>query len=263
MITANQLDEQLSNEARAWELPYVGDGRSAEASKTNALNRKSDWKYEPPVEEEEILPPTAEEIEEIRRLAYDEGFAEGKREGQEKGHQEGLLQGQQQGHQEGLTAGREEGITAGQSEIAEEVAIWQQLMNTLHNPVANVERDLQRELVALAVGLARAVVNHEVKTNGDVIFQALTDGLQVLPIQEKQYKIRMHPEDISLVTAQFSQEDIEKHRWLLVEAPELERGGCDISTENNAVDVTLERRCREILDKFLHEQGLSRELALE
>lgn len=263
MITADKLDEQLANEAKSWDLPYVEDTRKQDPDKTNALNRKSDWKYEPPVEEEEILPPTAEEIEEIRRLAYEEGFSEGKEEGLAKGYQEGFEQGQQLGHQEGVTAGHEEGLTAGQTEIAEQVAVWQQLMSTLHAPVEKVEHELQRELVALAVGLARSVVRHEVKTNDDIIFQALTDGLKVLPIQEKQYQIRMHPEDINLVKAQFSQEDIDKHHWLFVDAPDLSRGGCDIVTDNNAVDVSVERRCRDVLDKFLQEQGLSHELALE
>jgi len=43
----------------------------------------------------------------------------------------------------------------------------------------------------------------------------------------------------------------------LVEAPAMERGGCDITTAQNAVDVSIERRCRDVIDKFLLNQGLS------
>ena len=263
MITARTLEEQLAEEIKSWEPPFVEDKRGKSDTKTNALNKTSDWKYEPPEVEEEILPPTIEEIEEIRRAAYEEGFAQGLKEGNEKGYQEGLEKGQDEGHQQGMEAGHAEGLAVGQTEIAEQVAVWQQLMESLHNPVASVQQDLQQELVSLSVGLARAVIRQEVKTNPEIIFQALTDGLKVLPIREKAYQIRMNPEDVQLIQAQFSEQDIERHNWILIDAPELGRGGCDITTDNNAVDVTVERRCRDVLDKFLHEQGLSSELTTE
>ena len=250
MITARTLEEHLAEDAKSWELPVVGEAK-VDTTKTNAINKTSDWKYEPPEEEEEILPPTAEEIEAIRQNAYEEGFEEGKQEGSEKGFQEGLAKGEQEGHQQGITSGREEGLQAGAEEIAAQAAVWQQLMENLHQPVDTVQQQLQKELVSLSVALARSVIKQEVKTNPDVIFQALTEGLKALPIGEKSYQIRMHPEDIMMVREQFSAEDIERHNWILVDAPELSRGGCDITTENNAVDVTIEKRSRDVLDKFL------------
>lgn len=259
MINARTLEEHLAEEAKDWELPVVGETRQDDG-KTNALNKPAGWKYEPPEEVEEILPPTAEEIEAIRQNAFEEGFQEGKQEGNEKGYQEGFTKGEQEGHQQGIETGREEGLQAGADEVAQQVTVWQELMGNLHQPVASVQQELQKELVALSVGLARAVIKQEVKTNPDVIFQALAEALKVLPIGEKTYQIRMNPEDIMLVREQFSAEDIDRHNWILVDAPELSRGGCDITTENNAVDLTIERRVRDVLDKFLHEQGLSSEV---
>jgi len=37
----------------------------------------------------------------------------------------------------------------------------------------------------------------------------------------------------------------------------MERGGCDIVTTQNAVDVSVERRCREVIERFLLNQGLN------
>lgn len=260
MVNDDILTEAFSEEAKTWELPIVGEEKKDEGV-TNALGRTSEWKYEPPEEEEEILPPTLEEIEAIRQNAYEEGLEQGKAEGLEKGYQEGFEKGQAEGHEQGQLAGHQEGLQAGEAIIQEQVAVWQQLMQQLHAPVDSVQQELQKELVALSVGLSRAVIKQEVSTNPEVIFQALAEALKVLPIGEKSYQIRMNPEDIALITAQYSPEDLERHNWILVEAPELMRGGCDISTENNAVDLTIERRCREVLDKFLHEQGLSSEVA--
>jgi flagellar assembly protein FliH len=127
----------------------------------------------------------------------------------------------------------------------------------LQKPVKTVDKILEKELVLLSVSLARAVIRTEVKTNENLVFQALSEGLKLLPIQETQYQIHLHPQDIALVTSHFSQTEIEKHHWNLVENPQFTRGGCEVITESNAVDITIERRVRDVLDRFLLEQGLS------
>ena len=45
-------DTEVS-EAKKWDLPFVDDPKaSSKDQPTNALNKRSDWKYEPPEEEE-------------------------------------------------------------------------------------------------------------------------------------------------------------------------------------------------------------------
>jgi flagellar assembly protein FliH len=251
------VDEQ-EEEFAAWDLPYVEDTNLTDDDKTtNAFNRRSDWKYEPPEAEVEILPPTAEEIEAIRAAAHDEGFSQG----QQKGHAQGAEEGFSKGHEEGLAKGLEDGTTqglaSGEEQVQQHLNSWISLIDSLQNPVANVEQELEKELVLLAVSLAKGVIRSEVKTNTDLIFQALSEGLKALPIQEKHYQIHLHPDDIELVNNHFSPEEITKHRWDFIESPELSAGGCEIVTQSNAVDITVERRVKDVIDKFLLEQGLS------
>jgi flagellar assembly protein FliH len=245
------------DEAKPWNLPNVEDTRAQDENVTNAFNHSKKWKYEPPEIEEEMLPPTAAEIEAIRAAAYEDGLAQGLQEGKEKGLEQGIAEGHQQGLESGLAQGKEQGLAMGQDEIQQQITIWQQLLDKLHKPVARVDQELQKELIILAVSLAKAVIRAEVKTNNDVIFQALSEGLKVLPIQEKCYQIHLHPQDIVLIKNHFSEEEIEKHNWLFIEAPQMSRGGCDIVTTSNAVDVSIERRCRDVLDRFLLDQGMS------
>ncbi len=249
----HEQDKDIS----AWDLPYVEDARPVDENKTNALNKRSDWKYEPPEEVEEILPPTAEEIEAIRAAAYQDGFAQGKSEGLEKGQKEGMALGLEKGHAEGVEKGLAEGLATGEEQINQQIAEWQSLLQQLQNPVVQVQEELQKELVQLSVSLARAVIKAETITNPDIIFQALSEGLKVLPIQESAYQIHLHPQDIELIKQHFKEEEISQHNWLFVEAPQMARGGCDISTASNAVDVSIERRTRDVLDKFLLEQGFN------
>ena len=243
---------------KSWELPSIDKQRNAkEESKTDVFNRRHDWKYEPPEIEEEVLPPTAEEIEAIRADAHADGFNQGQQEGYAQGLKEGHAQGHEQGLAQGLAEGTEQGLANGQQQIEEHLAALQVLITNLQKPVAKVEKNLEKELVLLAVSLARSVIRSEVKTNDNLIFQALSEGLKVLPIQESRYQIHLNPQDLALLTAHFSAEEIEKHHWNLIENPGFSRGGCEVITESNAVDVTIERRVRDVLDRFLLEQGLS------
>jgi flagellar assembly protein FliH len=252
-----QVEEQ-DEEFKAWDLPYIEDtNQTTDSLTTNAFNLKSNWKYEPPDIEIEILPPTAEEIEAIRVAAHAEGFAQGQQEGHTQGYEVGKAGGQEEGLTKGLEEGRAQGLATGEEQVQLQIASWVTLIDSIQNPVDRVEEALEKELVLLAVSLAKGVIRSEVKTNNDLIFQALREGLKALPIQEKHYQIHLHPDDIELVNNHFSPEEITKHCWDFIESPELSAGGCEIVTQTNAVDITVERRVKDVIDKFLLEQGLS------
>jgi flagellar assembly protein FliH len=249
---------EQKNEVKTWDLPYIEDiDKSADDLTTNAFNRRSNWKYEPPEVEIEILPPTAEEIESIRAAAHAEGYTQGQQEGHEQGYEAGLAMGQAEGLAKGVEEGMAQGVTSGEEQIQQHINSWVTLIDSIQDPVAKVEQALEKELVLLAVSLAKSVIRSEVKTNTDLIFQALSEGLKALPIQEKHYQIHLNPDDIKLVNNHFSPEEIAKHRWDFIESPKLSAGGCEIVTQSNAVDITVERRVKDVIDKFLLEQGLT------
>lgn len=259
-MSDNQDNNFSAGQARLWDLPFMEDEDTAsKASVTNALNRRSDWVYEPPEEEEEILPPTLEEIEAIRQAARDEGFAEGRQAGYGEGRAEGLQNGHQEGYEAGLAEGRQQGLEEGQADIATQLESLGSQLERLHQPLEQATEASRTQLVRLAVSLARAVIRTEVATNENVILQALSEGIKVLPVTETRYQIHMNPDDLALMNTHFGADTIQEKGWQLVEAPAMARGGCDIITTHNAVDVSVERRCRDVLDTFLLEQGLSGE----
>lgn len=244
--------------AKTWDLPSVDDALEREDNKTNALNKSKTWKFEAPEEEvEEIKPLTAEEIEEIRQSAYEEGFKLGQREGHDKGFEDGLQKGQQQG----LEEGSKQGLASAQTQIDEQIQSltrqWQSLIDAFSNPLKELNQDIEKELMVLSLKLAEAVIEVEVGQNQDILISAISEGIKVLPLQEKVYQFQMNPSDIALVGEHFGQEKLDENKWQLLENPGISQGGCEIITENNAVDVSIERRCKLIFSKFLNEQGLS------
>lgn len=255
MSTRPQTLSEEEQEAQKWDFPFVEDTRAKPQQTTNAFNKRSDWKYEPPEEVEEILPPTAQEIEQIRAEAFQDGYKDGHQQGLTEGREEGLNAGHREGQEAGHSEGLEQGLENGKEQIEALVQQWQALMESLHQPVSVMESTLEKELVNLAVSLARSVIRVEVKSNKDVIFQALSEGLKILPIQQNQYQVHLNPQDIELIKQHFDEQEIDKHNWVFIDAPQMSRGGCEITTEANAVDVSVERRCKEVLDRFLLDQG--------
>lgn len=257
--TNRRLNNEQFNDATTWDLPSVDDVISQDSSKTNALNRPSTWKYESPeIEEEvdEIEPMTAQDIETIRQAAYEEGFKLGQREGHDKGYDEGL----ESGRNKGIEEGSEQGLASAQAQITDSINTlttqWQDIVSAFSNPLEQVNSELEKELMILAMKLAEAVIGVEVTQREDILLQAISEGIKVLPIEDKVYQFQMHPQDIALVVEHFGQDTIIQNNWKLIESPSIKQGGCEINTENNSVDVSIERRSKDIFSKFLIEQGV-------
>lgn len=246
--------EELEN-LGAWPIPDVAADVKIDDGKTNALGKSRTWRYEPPEETEieEPTPLTAEEIEAIRQAAYEEGFNQGK----EEGFTQGFEEGKSAGHKEGLLSGHEEGLNNGFAEGKEtsdqQIAMMQQLIEQLHQPLANVEKNVEAQLLQLVVQLTQAVTSQEVKTNPDILMSALSLGIKALPANESQTQVLLNPEDINIVEQQFGSEYIAEQGWRILPAPQLPRGSCQIENSTSNIDLSIKSRLTEVLDSFLQE----------
>jgi flagellar assembly protein FliH len=238
-----------------WDLPNVESTLSEEEEKkTNAIGKARTWRYEPPEEPEpEPTPLTADEIDEIRQAAYDEGFNQGKEEGFSKGYEEGKAQG----HEEGLKSGHEEGLSSGlaegKTEIDELASQWQSQIQQLHAPLAIVEKNIENQLLELVVQLTEAVVLQEAKTNPDIVMSAIASGIKALPSQDIQTQIMLNPADIKIVEEQFGEQHILEQGWRLLAAPQLEQGSCQIENSTSNIDLRVKSRLKQVLESFLQD----------
>lgn len=236
-----------------WSYPNVQAEVSVEKEgQTNALGKKSTWRFEPP--EEEVIEPeplTAEEIEEIRQAAHDEGFEQGKEEGFAKGYEEGKAQGIEEGTAQGIEAGTEQGLTQGKETIEALSEHWQQLIEQLNTPLASVEKNVEEQLLNLVVQLTEAVVLQEAKTNPDILMAAINTGIKALPSNESATQIYLHPDDIKRVEQQFGEEHIKESGWNLLPAPQLSIGSCQIENSTSNIDLQMKSRLKQVLESFL------------
>lgn len=251
----DKLKSNKTDQVNTWSVPDVQSDLDETEQQTNALGKSRNWRYEPPEETNvtEPVPLTAQDIEEIRQAAFDEGFTQGKEEGYATGFEEGKVSG----HQEGLITGHEEGVSQGLAEGKEtseqQIAAMKTLIAQLHQPLLNVEKNVEAQLLQLVVQLTQAVTKHEAKTNPDILLSAIAEGIKALPGQESQTQILLNPQDIKLVEQQFGATHIQEQGWRLLAAPQLSPGSCQIENSTSNIDLSVKSRLNEVLESFLQE----------
>jgi flagellar assembly protein FliH len=165
---------------------------------------------------------TAEAMEEIQRQAYEEGFAQG----------------------------RQEGHAAGLDELRMQARRLEALMTTLAEPFEALDQQVEQELVALAVAMARHLVRRELKTDPGQIVATVREAMRVLPAGARQIRLHLHPEDAQLLRNGLSLPDDERV-WRIVEDPLLTRGGCRVVTEDSQIDASVETRMNAVIAAVL------------
>jgi len=225
--------KQEASEMALWELPFFGgDSQDIELSRADAVAI------------------TAEDVARIQEQAHQEAFEEGRKAGFEKGHAYGIIEGRELGHAEGLERGVEEARVA----MKRQIEYFETLMQTLSTPLAELDKCVEEELVALAMAVARHLVRRELKTDPGHVIAAVRQAVSVLPIAARDVRVLLHPTDATLVRAAMSlteHSSEEERRWRIVEDATLSRGGCFIETESSRVDATIESRVAAIVAKAL------------
>lgn len=248
-----------------WAAPDVTEVKRQEyEGKTNfmgiPINQLYSQTIEEEVEEEEIKPLTAEEIEQIRQDAYDEGFAQGKQDGFAKGEEEGLQQGHEQGLQQGHQEGYQTGLTQGQNEVNQLIMRWHDLSHQLYHPIEKVDRGVEKQLLNLVVALTESVIRQESKSNPDVLMSVLHEAVASLPFNTEFAEIHMHPDDIALLRDVYDDEAVAEQKWILKEEPGYQIGDVIVMTPNSLIDRTTKQRMRQTVDKFIAKTELDKEV---
>lgn len=250
---------------KEWAAPDVTEHKKEEfTGRTNFMGVPLDKLYSQHVKEEEVeeevKPLTAEEIEQIRQDAYNEGFAQGKDEGFAKGEEEGREQGHQQGVEQGQQEGFEAGFGQGQEQVNLLIERWQHLTHQLYHPVEKMDRIAEQQLLNLAVMLAESVIRQESKLNKEVLLTVLDEAVSSLPFNTEYAEIHMHPTDIALLQELYDEDALSERKWILKEEPTYQVGDVIVMTPNSLIDRSVKQRIKQSLDAFVEKVGLNEEI---
>jgi flagellar assembly protein FliH len=149
---------------------------------------------------------TASQVEEIQRLAHDEGFRSGYAEGMQKAAQES-----------------------------------QRLAGVIDALTKQVDEQVAQELLALSLDVARQMLHQALKVNPELLLGVVQEAIGTLPHFNQGAHLVLHPDDAALVRERMG-EQLTHSGWKIFEDARIERGGARIETANSQIDASLESR---------------------
>jgi flagellar assembly protein FliH len=171
-------------------------------------------------------------VQDAEQLAYCRGFGDGERKGHELGAQAGLESAMQK---------LEPLLTGGHKLIGE--------LGELHRQIC---RDVEVDLVQLALAVARKIVGRDVSLGPEAVSRIIRQALSRVE-HAGRINIKLNPADLELLT--------EIKPQLLSGLPEagraafeadavIARGGCLIETDGGEVDARIERQFQVVEEAF-------------
>ncbi len=151
-------------------------------------------------------------------------------------------------NREGYQAGYREGQARAESDVVERVTSLSALISALSSPLEALDHEVENELVRLVTDIARQLIRRELAAQPDQIVAVLREALSLLPINQRQIRVFLHPDDAHLVEELLH---LEERPWSIEEDPLLSRGGCRVTSDTSQIDATVEHRVGEIIARVL------------
>ncbi|MCC6916482.1 flagellar assembly protein FliH [Nitrosomonas sp.] len=169
-------------------------------------------------EQDPVVLPTAEQIEQIYQQAYEEG----------------------------KTTGYQEGRAQAEDEIQVEILQLQSLITRIEQELTQVDQTMAQDLLTLAIDLARKITGQALTVKPELIVPVVEDALRQLPAVSQPVRLTLHPDDAARI-----RNHLENHtahpKWHIHEDNQIEPGGCRIESGGCEVDATLATRWQRTL----------------
>lgn len=178
-------------------------------------------------------PMTAAQMEEVHEQAQRDGFDQGYKQGKEKGYAEGL----------------EKALV----EARETAQHMQSLLKCMAAPLEELDEQVEKSLVKLAMSVGRHIVRRELKIDPAQVIAVVRESVSALPIAASRVRIHLHPDDAALIRERLPVHE-QDSQWDIVEDPGLTRGGCKVVSESSQVDSSVENRVAMAVSKILGDE---------
>jgi flagellar assembly protein FliH len=162
----------------------------------------------------------------------------------------GLADLQAEAYREAFEQGLAEGREAGRGEVRAQVEKLAGMFYDLAKPFEVLDAEVERELLTLAMALARQIVRRELKTDPTQIIGIIREAIAALPVAAREVRVHLHPEDAAVVRQNLAPTESER-AWTIIEDPVMARGGCLITTTTSRIDARLETRLGAILSELM------------
>ena len=170
-----------------------------------------------------------------------------------RGFAEGREQGLAEGREEGLRTGHEEAIGQYTTQLAALAESWTAAIDAFNADRSATLQTARDDIVELALAMAGRIVRRVVAADPAVVQDQIAEAISLVTAPSAM-TISINPGDRKLVQAVLPAlcERLEKGGHVeLRDDPDMERGGCVLSTGKGVIDATLEKQIERIAEVLL------------
>lgn len=244
---ANRIPEEDVADFRRWNIPLIDSKGQVlpSAEREAAVRRKAEQKQKGERVEDVLYKGggaggmSAGEFEKIFEQAEKEGFEQGRQAGYEKGLAEGY------------EAGQEQGVIEKRQELVAEQQRFQHLIQSLLEPLAEQEEDLEQMLLDTVCRLTESLVERELLTDSSHILALVKEAVAALPVGAKNLRLYLNPDDLALVESYAEEQQLS---WQFFGDETLLPGGARVETSESRVDFSVGNRLQALLKAFVNRQ---------
>lgn len=192
----------------------------------------------------EPLDPHAEELARARQVAEQAGFAAGRA----------------QGEKAGFAAGHAEGLAAALAEQTQIQLRFQGWLQSLTQPLADLDAEVSLQMARLAAQMARAIIYRELTIEPEHLAVVARTAIEALPVAVRAVTLVCHPDDADALQAAIDQDKVQSQHAQTITVRRdatVTPGGLQVESNTvgveSLVDASLEARwaalCLRVLDE--------------
>jgi flagellar assembly protein FliH len=155
---------------------------------------------------------------------------------------------EQEVYEEGFAQGEKDGFEFGEKKALKIVENIENLLNEMTILKRDVLRQYEREIIDLIFSVAEKIVHHEVRSKESVIKNAIFDALE-LAVEKSKVIFNVNPDDYDYVE-KLRPELFTRNKGLksivVTSDPSVSRGGCYLETSYGNIDATIESKLEKI-----------------
>lgn len=235
ITSENSAPGQLSAWER-WQLPNMDAEAPVKGNAFNLRTKPPAGKSPPgaPPPEPEIKPPTADEVEAIRRAAYEEG----------------LLEGREAGKADGFKSG----FKSGEAEIKAAITRLGQITRVLLEPIPQQDDELEQAVLQMVERVCKRVVHRELILDSSQVLTIVREALDCLHPGAQRIRIHLNPVDAELVLQGLRDAGEMEDGWRILPHATISPGGCIVETDTSMIDARAEKRLASVLQQVYEQQ---------
>ena len=159
---------------------------------------------------------------------------------------------EQEAYEQGFAQGEKDGFELGEKKAIKIIANIEKLFNEINGLKEDLIKENEKEILDLIFSVVEKIVHHEVRQNDVAIKEAILNALD-MAVEKSKIIFNVNPDDYEFVEKlrpDLFRQNSEIKSIVVTSDPAISRGGCFLETPRGNIDATIESKLEKIYQSF-------------